>query len=238
MELLPGIHRIPGVWLTNAYLLVEDHQLTLIDAGLPGNGKTITRYIQSLGREPQELTRIVLTHGHPDHVGPLPRLAQLTNASVLAHPQETSHNPQRRLRRAYRFRPLFTPITADQLIEDSQTLPVLGGLQVLHTPGHTPGSVCLFLPDRGVLFAGDTLLSDGHLFRRALILPGTNFKDYRASVEWLAELNFETALCGHDQPLLKGGTAAVKDMLANYSWLTPRWRSLKRRVRSRLPGLG
>jgi hypothetical protein len=55
-----------------------------------------------------------------------------------------------------------------------------------------------------------------------LILPGTNFKDYRASVERLAELDFETALCGHDQPLLTGGTAAVKDMLAHYAWLTPR----------------
>ena len=233
MEVLPGIHRVPGLRLANSYLLVEDRQLTLIDAGIAGSGGKILAYLRRLGRCPDELTRVLLTHSHPDHSGPLPGLNRRTGADVVIHPAET--HPEDNLRLRFSFRaPLWPKVFADRLIDDREVLPVMGGLRVLHTPGHTPGSVCFLLEDAGVLFTGDTLFSDGRIFRRPFFLPHSSFKDYRESIERLAETEFETALSGHDVPMLQGGRREVKAMLDDYSWWGPRWRSIKRRLRQRL----
>ena len=237
MEVRPGIHQVPGLRWSNAYLLVEDESLTLIDAGVPGDGKKILRYIQSIGREPSELARVLLTHSHPDHTGPLKRLSQQTGAVITAHRADTRRRAKwEDIGLHYPGQPptfgwdvsFLRRIPAHQFLEDGETLPVLGGLQVLHTPGHTPGSVCLYLSSQGVLFTGDTLLGDGHSFRRPVPFPGTSFREYRDSVERLAQLPFESALVGHGKPVLQGGTARLQEMLEHYFWLTPRWNRLKR----------
>ena len=108
---------------------------------------------------------------------------------------------------------------------------MLGGLQVLHTPGHTPGSVCLLLPEHRVLFTGDMLLADGRRFRRPVYFPGTNLGDYRTSVERLAGLTFNTACVGHGKPLLEGGAVRLQEMLEHYAWMSPRWTEVKRWAR-------
>lgn len=244
MEITPRIHRIPGLRWSNAYLLVEDSGLTLIDAGFPGAWGKICRYIQSIRRSPSEIRRAIVTHSHPDHTGSLKMMSRLTGAEILVHPADTRCLRKTGTRRlhypaqppAFGWNvPLLHHIPAHQLIEDGQTLPVLGGLRVVHTPGHTPGSVCLYLEEQKVLFTGDMLLADGHQFRRPVPFPGTNFQDYRASVHRLACLPFEVACVGHGRPLLAGGTGALEEMLDNYFWLTPRWREVKRRLRSLLP---
>ena len=243
MEVRPGIHQIPGLRWSNAYLLVEEERLTLVDAGLPGSGHKIFHYIRSIGRNPRELQQVLLTHGHPDHVGPLKKLSQTTGAAITVHRADTRHRQGSQEHWLhYHGQLIFLPgslpflhrIPAHGFIEDGQVLPVLGGLQVLHTPGHTAGSVCFYLAAQGVLLTGDTLLGDGYIFRRPVPFPGTNFRDYRASVERLAGLSFETALVGHGRPVLEGGTARLQEMLDHYGWLTPRWNRLKRWSRSLL----
>jgi len=243
MEIHPGIHRVPGLRWSNAYLLVEEGELTLIDAGWPGDHRRILCYIRSIGRDPLELARVVLTHSHPDHTGTLKDLFRCTGATIAVHRADTRGGAK-----AGDFRlhypaqpptfgselPFLRQIPAHQILEDGQVLPVLGGLQVLHTPGHTPGSICLYLADQGVLFTGDTLLTDDQWFRRPVPFPGTNFQQYRASVERLAQVPFETACVGHGRPMLQGGSARLQEMLENYRWIAPRWNGVKRRCRSLL----
>ena len=94
MEIRPGIHQIPGLKWSNAFLLVEDSGLTLIDGGLPGDGSKILRYISHLGHTPQDLQRIILTHSHPDHSGPMKELSRLSGASVAVHQKDTRHRPK------------------------------------------------------------------------------------------------------------------------------------------------
>ena len=89
MEILPGIHQVPGLKWSNAYLVVEEAGLTLVDAGLPGAWKQIFRYIESIKRSPSELIRVIVTHSHPDHTGPLKKLSQMTGAKIMAHPADT-----------------------------------------------------------------------------------------------------------------------------------------------------
>ncbi|MCH7606906.1 MAG: MBL fold metallo-hydrolase [Chloroflexi bacterium] len=240
MEIRPGIHQVPGLRWSNAFLLVEDHRLTLIDAGLPGNGRHILRYIHHLGRDPSDLHQIVLTHSHPDHTGPIKQLSQLTGATIAVHAGDTRKQPDTGERRLHYPGqppalgwnvPFLRRIPAHETLEDGQVLPVFGGLHVLHTPGHTPGSVCLHLPDQGVLFTGDMLLANGHRFRRPVYFPGTNLQDYRDSVQRLSQVSFETACVGHGSPLLEGGTERLQEMLDHYSWMSPRWSELKRWAR-------
>ena len=200
-----------------------------MDAALPGNGERILRYIVGLGRDPSELLHVVLTHGHPDHTGTIPFLTRRAGMTVLAHAGDAKVQRDGGLRVYYPGQLLSLPwnlpflgrIPVHQLLEEGQTLPTMGGLRVLHTPGHTPGSIALYLEERGVLFSGDMLLSDGRVFFRPFPFPGTNFRAYRSSVERLARLEFGVACVGHGRPLVGGAVAKAREMLENYNRAAP-----------------
>ena len=120
-------------------------------------------------------------------------------------------------------------IHAHRLIGEGDTLPILGEMRVLHTPGHTPGSISLYLEERGVLFTGDVLLSNGKSFSRALPLPGTDFKLYRRSVERLSRLDFDVACVGHGKPIVGGAQAEVHRMLGR-CFRSGAWFALARKL--------
>ena len=238
MEVVPGIHKVDGTWGGNVYLLVDEDGLDLVDAALPFNTGKILRYIDHLGRDPSELRYLILTHAHPDHTGTIPALLNRASLKVLVHPQDTRlradgrrwlYFPGRQLVVAYWNLSFFRRIYAQELVEEGHRLPIMGGLRVLHTPGHTPGSIVLHLEERGVLFTGDILLSDGKRFTRPIPFPGTDFKAYRHSIERLAQLQFDIACVGHGRPLIGDATSKVHEMLENYFWASPWW-SLMRRL--------
>ncbi len=157
MEIIPNVHLIPNI-VANPYLLIDPDGLTLIDAGLPGSHRKILRYMAGLGYAPQDLKRILITHADFDHVGGLAALKAATGARVFASPVEAQAmaeghasrplKPRRRITKllfdlmAGLFKP--APVQADELLSDGQILPVLGGLRVVETPGHTPGHISLF----------------------------------------------------------------------------------------------
>lgn len=140
------IHTLPlGAFQTNTYLLHKpDSRLcVVIDPGY--EAKTILQEVEALGLE---VAAILLTHGHFDHVGAVKKLAEATGCRVFLQEADLA---------------LPGMLTAGKL---HYTDPVLDGqeltfdrlhLQVLHTPGHTPGSVCYLCED--VLFSGDTLFA-------------------------------------------------------------------------------
>jgi glyoxylase-like metal-dependent hydrolase (beta-lactamase superfamily II) len=173
MEIIHNVHLIPNI-VANPYLLIDTDGLTLIDAGLPGSHRKILRYMAKLGHAPQELKRILITHADFDHVGGLAALKAASGARVYASPVEAQAmaeghasrtlKPRRRITKllfdlmASLFRP--ARIHADDLLTDGQTLPVLGGLRVIETLGHTPGHISLFAPSTGILFCGDSIVSE------------------------------------------------------------------------------
>jgi glyoxylase-like metal-dependent hydrolase (beta-lactamase superfamily II) len=173
MEIIPNVHLIPGI-VANPYLLIDPNGLTLIDAGLPGSHKKILRYIKSMGYKPEGLRRILITHADFDHVGGLARLKAATGARIFAHPVEAEaiaagHSSRPLKPRNALAKLVFglmgsifkaTPVKVDEFLADGQVLPVLGGLQVLETPGHTPGHLSFFAPSVGVLFVGDSIVTD------------------------------------------------------------------------------
>jgi len=173
MEIAPNVHLVPGI-TANPYLIVDSDGVTLIDAGLPGSDRKILQALADLGHAPQGLKRILITHADFDHVGGLAALKAATAARVYAsrieaeaisvghasRPLKPSNFLLKMIFAVTAFLVKPTPVRVDELLSDGQVLPVLGGLRVVETVGHTPGHVSFFAPSAGVLFVGDSLVSE------------------------------------------------------------------------------
>ncbi len=218
MEVLPNVHAVRLIG-AQAYLLVGD-EVTLVDAGHAGSGHMLRRYLARIGRSVEHITRIVCTHGHPDHIGGVHEIAAWSGAEVLLHPADSE-----RLRIGLRevianFSPgpivaLLTRAPAHaRPIVDGEELPVSGGLRVIHTPGHTPGSVCLFSPAARFVIVGDLL----QRVEGKVTLPNYFFTDdmalARRSIARLADLDVETILFSHYPPYREGAREALRALVS------------------------
>jgi glyoxylase-like metal-dependent hydrolase (beta-lactamase superfamily II) len=164
MKLTDTIYAIPLIG-NRAYLIAEQ-QLVLIDTGMPFQAKRIIRFIKEIGRDPKELAYIILTHHHIDHRGSACALKALTGAKLAAHKHDIPFIEGNRP--AYRDHPrwwvklllfitdlLFqdNTVAVDRMLVDADTIQ---GLKVIHTPGHTAGSISLLHKKTKALFCGDT----------------------------------------------------------------------------------
>ena len=198
MEVTKGIHLVPGT-VANVYLIVESDGLILIDTGLPGSLAKIIKYLDRLGYHLGDVKHIIITHADNEHYGCLARLVDLTKAITYASTIEataialgqTSWNPNYRgLKKLTYFirkqltRPRSSKI--DTLLQDGDYLPILGGLQIIETPGHTPGHIALYSPSQRILFVGDTMYSNGE---QLLSSNGDNSWDKQAVRNSVRELS-------------------------------------------------
>lgn len=161
---LTQITKFPSFFPINAYFVREDDGLTLIDTGLPGDGKGYMAHAAALGAP---IRRIVLTHAHGDHVGSLDDLAaavpgveviaSVRDARFLAGDRGLDPNePQAPLKGSIttvKTRPSRTVNAGDRI----------GSLEVIPTPGHTPGHMALFDTRDGSIVAGDAFMTQGGL---------------------------------------------------------------------------
>jgi glyoxylase-like metal-dependent hydrolase (beta-lactamase superfamily II) len=210
---IPDVYQIT-YRAANVFLIVED-TLTLIDTGFRSTGPRIIDFIRRLDRRPEELRLIIITHCHPDHDGGMPELKKITGARTACHKADIMVADQplpypRRFQAALELRPLAPlrsrlGIPADEIdikLQGGEELPPLGGLKVIHTPGHTPGSICLLAPKYKLLFAGDTLTRKEDRImpvRRSVSLDTAQVLD---SVQTIAGLDFDKVCFGHRQPVM------------------------------------
>ena len=173
MKITENIYVVPDV-VANPYIVVDSDGLTIIDVGIPGKDKKILTYIASLGKSAQDVKRIILTHSDLDHVGSLSALQKATGARTYASKIEADAialgKPSRQITGGGVVRkvlfaivgPFFKaiPFQVDEILTEGQ---VVSGLRVLETPGHTPGHISLFSESTGVLFCGDSMVSENGL---------------------------------------------------------------------------
>jgi glyoxylase-like metal-dependent hydrolase (beta-lactamase superfamily II) len=176
VKIAPGIHRIGGRSLVNAYLLEEAGEVTIIDAGVPGYYRDLPGELAVMGRTVADVRALLLTHGHSDHIGFAERLRRDRQVPVSVHEADAAlargevPNPAKGFG-AIKLGPLlgflwFTILQGGLRIPklrevatfgDGATLDVPGSPRVILTPGHTPGSAALHVASRSALFVGDAL---------------------------------------------------------------------------------
>ncbi len=210
-----GVYQL-GLGGVNVFFVEDDGGgLWLVDAGIDSGAERIGGGLRALGRAPEELRGVVVTHLHGDHVGGLAAVKAHTGAEVWMQTEDAAA-----LQEGVRGRPLEPgpgavrsvivrvvgartaastgdPIVVEHEVTDGEVLPF--GATVVHTPGHTVGHLSLLLPrDGGVLFAGDAATNLGRLG------VGPIYEDIdtgMASLRRLADLQFETAVFSHGRPL-------------------------------------
>ncbi len=211
MKIIDHVFVIPGV-MANSYLVVEPDGLTIIDTGMPYSEKRTREYISRLGRSIQEVKRILITHADLDHYGCLAALQAASGARTYASKVEaeamavgqSSRPVNRSVGRFQRFMIylmgkflIAKPVRVEELLAEGQILPVLGGLQVVETPGHAPGHLSFFSPTAGILFCGDSMRSDRKNFRGSRSRNNWDQALADASVRKLKKLRPQVICPGH-----------------------------------------
>ncbi|WP_370325974.1 MBL fold metallo-hydrolase [Euzebya sp.] len=162
----------------NVWVLGDDEECLVVDA--PHDVAAILEVVGD-----RRVTAIVCTHAHDDHVAVAPALAERTGAPILLHPDDRVLWDQTHPDRA-----------PDGDLADGQELVVAGvSVQVLHTPGHAPGAVCLHVPELGVVFSGDTLFQGG---------PGATGRSFSDFPTILASIRGRLFELGDDTRVLTG----------------------------------
>jgi glyoxylase-like metal-dependent hydrolase (beta-lactamase superfamily II) len=209
MEIIPGVFRIKNP-IVNWYLIAEDSGLALIDAGTSSAYKPVIELIGRLGREITELQYILLTHADLDHVGAAMRLKSDSGAKIYASQIAADALADGHSSRSLKvgvLTPLFNwferqggamQVTVDQVVAEGQSLPILGGLHVIETPGHTPCHLAYYAVEEKLLFAGDAVRTvPGQVNYNQKKITNWDHEIMKKSVDKLAELEPEIVCCGH-----------------------------------------
>jgi glyoxylase-like metal-dependent hydrolase (beta-lactamase superfamily II) len=218
-SIVPGVYAFTGLLVGRVYALEDADGLTLIDAGLGLAAGKVLKQLQASGRQASDVKRILITHAHPDHVGGLAKLQTATGAPVVAHSLERPviEGQASIARRTNGIRLPNTKMkaaTVQREVQGGETLPdVLGGMQVIFTPGHAPGHIVFWQPDRRLLFCGDVVMRLPRL-RLPFAAFTVDMDENKRSIRKIAELDADVVCFGHGQPLTGNAASHLRAFAA------------------------
>jgi glyoxylase-like metal-dependent hydrolase (beta-lactamase superfamily II) len=177
-----------------SFILCIGKTIALVDTGVSGSEQMIFAKIRKAGREPAALSKVILTHSHPDHIGGAKAILDAASCTFAAHSFEKAWIEDTDLQQRERPVPGFAtlvggPVKVDRVLGDGDIISLDKGriLEVIHTPGHSPGSISLLLRPDMVLFSGDAIPVPGDLpvfdnpsesirsIRRLMNIEGINY---------------------------------------------------------------
>ncbi|MET8233885.1 MBL fold metallo-hydrolase [Micromonospora sp. NPDC005298] len=229
VPLAPNVWRIPtiGRSAVNSYAFVDDDgSVTLVDCGVAKAPARIVRGLAAMGKVPADVTRIVLTHAHPDHAGGAAEMSRRTGAPVAAHAADVPYAEKGRaptsdpavtvgriLSRVAGGR--FPAVEVAQPLADGDVLDVGGGLRVVHTPGHSPGHVSLLHEPTRLLVTGDAMFNVlGVRYSPKMLC--SDFRMTRRTAHVLGELEYDTAAFTHGPELTDNPRARIRAFLSRH----------------------
>jgi glyoxylase-like metal-dependent hydrolase (beta-lactamase superfamily II) len=236
MEVAPGIYTVGDGQggRVRAHLLDDGHGITVVDSLMAAAAHLILAELARIGRAPADIKYLIMTHAHRSHLGGLARLKALSGAPIYAHEWEADIIAAERVAqpvssrpwRPYRTWPLqlalnlnlskHPPVRVDEHIHEGDRI---GPLTVVYAPGHSPGHLAFYWPERRALIAGDAVCTWPvfMLGWRGFML---NVRQHKASLRRLAELDSDVLLSGHGAPLPTGGAARIRAALPELDRLT------------------
>lgn len=198
MEILDKLHMFlwnhPMANNCNTYF-IDGEKKILIDPGHLQFFSHVRDGLSALSLNPEDIDLVLITHGHPDH---LEGVQAFENMNALVGVSEIEMDFIRNVAPHYGQALGVPDFEPDILLREGEMQAGLVSLQVIHTPGHSPGSVCFYWPDEKVLFSGDVIFNGG-IGRTDL--PMGNGEDLKASIRRLAALDVEYVLSGHGEPV-------------------------------------
>jgi len=226
IQLAPGVWRIPtlGRSAINSFAFVDsDGSVTIVDSGLSRSTPRIVAGLAAIGKRPEDVTRILLTHVHADHAGGAAALAQATSAGVETHDADAGFaeagrpapmNPRTFGGRLANRRPGgFEPVRVARRLADGDLLDVGGGLRIVHTPGHSPGHVSLLHEPTRVLITGDALFNVLGV-RWPLRTFCSDFAMTQRTAHVLGELEYDVVAFTHGPEIRDGARERVRRFLS------------------------
>lgn len=228
IELAPGILRLGhgAGGRVSAFLVEDGNELSLVDTLFESDARLMLEAIRGLGRNVTDLKRIAITHGHRSHLGGLAALQRASGAKVFAHAweadivsadrraQPVTVLPKQSLR-LFPFqlglrlnRPKHDPCAVDEALDDGD---MFGPLQVLHAPGHSPGHLAFWWPERSFLIAGDAIAT-WPSFCAGWTAFTLNPTQHAASLRRMASLDARVVGVGHGQPIVDGAADKVHEL--------------------------
>jgi glyoxylase-like metal-dependent hydrolase (beta-lactamase superfamily II) len=220
-QIAPAVWTFSGLLVGRVYAIEDADGLTLIDSGLESAPDKIMRQLRAAGYQPGAVKRILLTHAHIDHASGLRELYERTGAEIIVPAGEREFVEGRRAplkahdaalspleRRLFSAPvPFLKSAPVHRTLSDGDVLPeVMGGLQALGTPGHTPDHMAYWQPERRILFCGDVMMRMPRLG-----LPFNAFtidmEQNKRSVARVAGLGVDLLCLGHGQPLANAAPA-------------------------------
>ena len=231
MQIAPGIYSMGQEegGHVHAFLLDDGNGLTLIDTMYDDDGRHVLAELSAIGKTPADVKHIILTHAHKSHVGGVAALKKASGAPVYSHAWETDIIAGRREATRVRAFPPKKPLAVYKLqlglalglgrhkpCEVDTRIKAgdrVGPLEVVETPGHTPGSLSFWWPERKALFAGD-VIATWPVFEAGW--PGLTLDNDQnlRSVNQLTDFGNAEVLCvGHGEPIAQGAAQAIKRLV-------------------------
>jgi glyoxylase-like metal-dependent hydrolase (beta-lactamase superfamily II) len=197
------VHCIYGRNFDSNIYVITGEKTTIIDCGTGLNNEWVVREVKKLV-DPVSIKQIIITHEHFDHCGGVRKLFELTEskAKIMAHKEASDKIERGESDFAKMLGGVMPKMPVDVKLKDGDTV-IVGDekFEVLHTPGHTPGSMCLYSKASKTLISGDTIFSGGWFGRYDF--PSGDKHLLRQSIERLAKLDVVNLYPGHE-PIVEG----------------------------------
>jgi len=186
----------------NYAYIIRNKEIILIDTGLPWEGKSLLKELKSLKIKPEDIKNILITHHDVDHVGNLSLIEKESNANIWASKEDIPYICGNKKRHGLKkYIPYIIKIKKPGKIQKYSENHRVGDIEVIPTPGHTPGHVCLLYKD--VLFVGDLLRTSKGNLEPMKSFMNWNTSILNESIKKLNDLNFKWICPAHGEPVQK-----------------------------------
>jgi glyoxylase-like metal-dependent hydrolase (beta-lactamase superfamily II) len=225
-EILKNLYMIEGIGTAMVFLLDSPAGFILIDTGIFKRTHLLIAQLEKHGHPLTDLRTIVLTHCHCDHIGGVTELVEHSGARLAAHQDDIPYIIQEE--------PVSGPYQSmmiqeqkvmkqfgcniehvDIALKDGDTIEALGGLQVIHVPGHTPGSIALYQPDQRIMFFGDVIRNNPGKGLQVGIPENYNVdtEQTKADARKLLAYAIDYALFSHGEPILGKADSFLREAI-------------------------